>query len=249
MDTYRTLTGRLMDLRTLSPKERKALGEVEKAYRLRPDWTEFSRTWPAILRKRVWGRKKVPVGSPLYRACQDMEMRLGVAQGQVAPPDYRDHLVELIEEKFGSRYAFCKAARIDQGNLSHVLAGRRDFSLDVLRKVLELLDVQLDLIPTADVLRRAALGVDEPAERLRELSCTITTLEDLRARAGALSARKRARLAPEGPCLEGLRTRLRNGQGFDDALTSELGDALGEQAELARQIARSAERRRQLIVG
>ena len=166
MNTYRTLTGRLMDLQALSPKERKALGEVEEGYRLRPGWTEFARTWPAVLRKRVWGKKRVPVGSPLYRVCQDMELRLGVAQGQVAPPDYRDRLDDLIEEKFGSRYAFCKAAGIDQGNLSHVLAGRRDFSLDVLRKALEVLDVQLDLIPIADVLRRATLGADEPAERL-----------------------------------------------------------------------------------
>jgi hypothetical protein len=254
VDTYRTLTGRLMNLQALSQKERKALGEVDEVYRRRPGWTEFARTWPAILRERVWGKKRAPVGSTVYRVCQDMELRLGVAQGQVAPPDYRDHLADLIEEKFGSRYAFCKAAGIDQGNLSHVLAGRKDFSLDVLRKALELLDVQLDLIPTADVLRRATLGADDPAERLHLLACTIATLEHLAAKAGALAPRRRASLVPEGPGqspdgLEGLRTRLRNGQAFDEALTTELAEALGEQAKLARQLARSAERRRELVVG
>lgn len=255
MNTYRTLTGRLMDLHALSKKERAALAEVDEAFRLRPSWTEFARTWPAILRERVWGRKKVPVGAPLYRVCQDMELRLGVAQGQVAPPDYRDHLADLIEEKFGSRYAFCKAARIDQGNLSHVLAGRKEFSLDVLRRALELLDVQLDLVPTAEVYRKATvLGADDPAERLHQLSCKVSILENLKARAETLSVRKRVsvlrdRPGPSPDSLEGLRKRLRDGQSFDEALASELGDALGEQAEVARQIARSAERRRDVVVG
>jgi len=27
-------------------------------------------------------------------------------QGKVAPPDYRDYLADLIEEKYGSRYKF-----------------------------------------------------------------------------------------------------------------------------------------------
>lgn len=49
--------------------------------------------------------------------------------------------------------------------------------------------------------------------------------------------------------LEGLRARLRNGETFGDALTAELAEALGEQAKLERQLARSAERRRELVVG
>lgn len=255
MDTYRTLTGRAFDLHALPKKERAALAEVEAIYRGHPDWTEFARTWPFVLRKRVWGRRKVPVGSPLYRVCQDMEVRLGVAQGQVAPPDYRDHLADLIEEKFGSRYAFCQAAGIDQGNLSHVLAGRKDFSLDALKKVLHLLDMQLDLVPTAEVYRKATtLGADDPAERLRQLSWQVSTLENLKARASASSSTRRASVVPDTAGLfpdglEGLRTRLRNGQAFDEALSGELAEALGEQARIARGIAKSAESRRELIVG
>lgn len=253
MTTYRTMTGRLFDLQALSEKERGALSEVEGAYEQRPSWTDFARTWPAVLRRRVWGRKKVPVGSPLYRVCQDMELRLGVAQGQVAPPDYRDHLADLIEEKFASRYAFCQAAGIDQGNLSHVLAGRKDFSLDVLRRVLELLDVRLDLVPTAEVYRKAAtLGPDDPAEHLRQLSYQVSTLENLKAKAAVVAAERRTGLVPSTPGsfpdgLEGLRMRLRNGQGFDEAVAAELRGLLREQAELARQIAKSADTRRELV--
>lgn len=253
--TYRTMTGRTIDLAALSAKERDALTEVEGHYEQRPDWTEFARTWPALLRKRVWGRKKIPVKSQLYRVCQDMELRLGVAQGQVAPPDYRDHLADLIEEKFGSRYAFCQAAGLDQGNLSHVLAGRKDFSLDVLRRVTELLDVQLDLVPTVEVYRKAAtLGPDDPAERLRQLSYQISTLENLKTKAAVLAADRRASVVPPTPGLfpdglEGLRTRLRNGQGFDEAIAVELGGLLREQAQLARQIAKSADTRRELVSG
>ncbi|MCO5167791.1 MAG: helix-turn-helix transcriptional regulator [Planctomycetes bacterium] len=253
--TYRTMTGRRIDLGALSSKERDALAEVEGLYEQRPDWTEFARTWPAVLRRRVWGRKKVPVESALYRVCQDMELRLGVAQGQVAPPDYRDHLADLIEEKFGSRYAFCRAAGLDQGNLSHVLAGRKDFSLDVLRRVAELLDVQLDLVPTVEVYRKAAtLGPDDPAERLRQLSYQVSTLESLEAKAAVVTADRRASVVPPTPDLfpdglEGLRTRLRSGQDFGEALAAELGALLREQAQLARQIARSADRRRELVRG
>ncbi len=255
MTSYRTLTGRQIDLAGLTPKEREALAEVEALYGQRPDWTEFGRTWPAILRKRVWGRKKTPVGAPLYRVCQDMELRLGVAQGQVAPPDYRDHLAELIEERFPSRYAFCRAAGIDQGNLSHVLAGRKDFSLEVLRRALVVLEVQLDLVPTVEVYRKAAtLGPDDPTERLRQLAYQVSTLENLRAKANTVSAARRGDVVPPTPGLfpdglEGLRTRLRNGQGFDDALAAELGRLLEEKADLARQIATTADSRREVVTG
>lgn len=139
--------------------------------------------------------------------------------------------------------------------VSHVLAGRKDFSLDVLKKILDLLGMQLDLVPTAEVYRKAtALGGDDPAERLRQLSYHISTLENLKARAAALSPSKRASVVPDTPGLfpdglEGLRTRLRNGQSFDEAVAAELAEALGEQAKLARRIAQSAESRRELVVG
>jgi hypothetical protein len=248
MDSHRTLTGRTLDLRGLSAKEREALAELHRLYDTRPSWAEFARRWPALLRERVWGRKRVPVGAPLYRAAQDLELRLGIAEGRVAPPDYRDHLADLIEEKFNTRSAFCRATGIDPGNLSHVLAGKKDFSLDVLQKVVEVLDVQLDLIPRAEAYRKA-LATDDDAGRLQQLAYQVATLENLKAKAAALPPRRRAQVLPDvagmfPDDLEGLRTRLRGGASFDEALSSELSAAFEEQARLARRIAKTADDRR-----
>jgi transcriptional regulator with XRE-family HTH domain len=248
VESHRTLTGRTLDLRELPAKERDALSELHRLYDTRPGWADFARRWPQLLRERVWGRKKVPVGAPLYRVAQDLELRLGVAEGRIAPPDYRDHLADLIEEKFKTRAAFCQATGIDPGNLSHVLAGRKDFSLEVLKKVVEVLDVQLDLVPRAEAFRKA-LGADDDAERLRQLAYRIATLENLKAKAEALPAKRRSEVLPDEAGLfpddlEGLRTRLRNGAVFDDAIAEELTAAFEEQARVARQIARTADSRR-----
>lgn len=247
MDTHRTLTGRALDLRSLSGKERDALAELQRAYDLRPSWAEFARLWPQLLRKRVWGRKKVPVGSPLYRAAQDLELRLGVAEGRVAPPDYRDHLADLIEERFRTRAAFCQATGIDPGNLSHVLAGRKDFSLEVLSKVVGVLDVQLDLVPRAEVFRKAQTLGDSDAEQLRVLAHRVALLEGLKTKAGSLPEKRRAEVLPDAgrpDDLEGLRSRLRGRVTFEEAIEEELASTFEEQARLGRQIARTAESRR-----
>lgn len=249
MASHRTLTGRSLDLRGLSGKELGALGELQRAYDARPSWAEFARLWPRLLRERVWGRRKVPVGSPLYRAAQDLELRLGVAEGRVAPPDYRDHLADLIEEKFETRAAFCEATGIDPGNLSHVIAGRKDFSLEVLKKVVVVLDVQLDLVPRDEALRKAQMLGDTDAERLQELAHRIAALEELSTKARALPPRRRAQVLQDADHLppgdvEGLRARIRSGLGFDDAVAESLAAVFEEQARLGRQITRTAESRR-----
>jgi hypothetical protein len=46
----------------------------------------------------------------------------------VAPPDYRDYLADLIEERYGSRYRFCKETVLDPGHLSRVLSSRSKLS-------------------------------------------------------------------------------------------------------------------------
>jgi len=87
---YRALSGRQFDLATLSAEERAVLDEFRSLYAQRPSWDAFARRWVAIARERLWNREQIPVGSPLYRIGQDLELRLGIAEGRVAPPDYRD---------------------------------------------------------------------------------------------------------------------------------------------------------------
>lgn len=77
----------------------------------------------------------------------DLEARLGIAQGKVAAPDYRDYLADLIEERFGSRYKFCEATGIDPGQLSRVFASRADLSLPALQKIVHALGAALVIQP------------------------------------------------------------------------------------------------------
>jgi hypothetical protein len=147
---YRTVTGRTVDLATLNVDERACLATVVAKYRAQPEWTRFGAWWMKELSKR-----DIPESSVLYRICDDLEARLGIAQGKAAPPDYRHYLLALIEEHYGSRYKFCKATGIDQGQLSRILSGKADFSIEALGNILRVLQASL-VIQTEDAVREAA---------------------------------------------------------------------------------------------
>lgn len=252
VEIYRTLTGRRIDLASLTQPEREALAAVRALYRRRPTWDEFAQEWISIARSRAWsGEKKIPVKSTLYRVCQDLELRLGIAEGQIAAPDYRDRLADLIAERFESRYAFCKTTGIDQGNLSHVLAGRKHFSPETLFRILEALGVQIELVGREDVFELAAdpFAADERAERLRQLDHRVTVLENLAAKGEAcVPADRPGLLGAPGLWpdeLDDIRGRVQAGENFDRVLDEELGRALNEKANLAREIASAADKKRE----
>lgn len=155
---YATLTGRRYDLARLSPGERSFLAAVYRLFRQRPAWDEFSRGWVSLGREMLWKEADIPVGQPVYRMCQDLATRLGIAEGRVARPDYRDRLADLIEERFGSRYRFCKETGVDQGHLSRVLAGKSDLSSRSLFGLLEALGVEFATVDREEADR----GLLEP---------------------------------------------------------------------------------------
>ena len=109
-------------------------------------------------------RKGIGKESPLFRICDDLEARIGIAQGKASPPDYRHYLVDFIDERYGSRYRFCKETGIDQGHLSRILSGSADFSLDLLQKVVKSLHVSLVL--QKDEAIREAADSDEASRAL-----------------------------------------------------------------------------------
>ncbi len=146
---FQTITGRTLDLRKLDKKEREFLAAVQRKYEKRPEWSEFASWWVENFR-----RSGLPVESVAYRICQDLEGRLGIAQGKVSPPDYRDYLADLIEERYGSRYRFCKETDLDPGHLSRVFASRSELSLKTLERVLEKLHAALVIQPEEDLAAR-----------------------------------------------------------------------------------------------
>jgi hypothetical protein len=61
----------------------------------------------------------------------------------------------LIEDQYGSRYKFCKQTGVDQGQWSRILAGRGDFWMASLSKVLGVLNAAL-MVQTKDAIRESA---------------------------------------------------------------------------------------------
>ena len=142
---YRTITGRKLDLSTLMEAERKLLREALQCARKADGWNRFAAWWLKAFRE-----SGLNDNSPVFRVCRDLEARLGIAEGKVAAPDYRDYLADLIEEHFGSRYRFCEATGIDPGQLSRVFAGKADLSADLLRRALKALNAHLEVRPNQE---------------------------------------------------------------------------------------------------
>jgi transcriptional regulator with XRE-family HTH domain len=148
---YQTITGRTLDMSKLSADERRFLSAVQAKYETAPAWTEF-----AAWRISNFAESGLPADSVVYRLCQDLEARLGISQGKVAPPDYRDYLADLIDERYGSRYKFCRETGVDPGQLSRVLAGLSELSLPSLKRILEVLHAALVIEPDDSVAERLA---------------------------------------------------------------------------------------------
>lgn len=154
--TFQTITGRKLCLK-LDADERIFLSTVQKHYKTGPDWTEFAAWW-----MKEFKRSRIPNDSVVYRICHDLEARLGIAQGKVAVPDYRDYLADLIEERYGSRYRFCKETGVDPGHLSRVFASRSEFSLQALQKILQALHATMVIQP------QESLAVDVSPEKANQ---------------------------------------------------------------------------------
>jgi hypothetical protein len=101
---YPTITGQRIPLTRLSGPEKELLARVRQKYNSRLEWMRFAAWWNAEFSTSGLSGK-----SPVYRICQDLEARLGIHQGSVSAPDYRDFLADLIEGRFGSRLEFCQA--------------------------------------------------------------------------------------------------------------------------------------------
>jgi len=141
---YETLENEKFDTKTLTEKEYKLLEKVINYYSKKPDWNVFSNYWLKEGQK-IWAGtpKREVVDFPVFRICQDLEMRLGIEQGQTRLPDYRDELSALIDKEFDSHYQFCKKAGIAQDTLSRILNKRRGPSIRILTTILDVLGYEI----------------------------------------------------------------------------------------------------------
>jgi hypothetical protein len=139
-DVYVDLDGHEIALAGLDAEERRLVARLRRRARTHPDWTDYDNYWmrevvafyDARRVPRRVSRESVPV-----RIAQDLSSRLGIAAGLVRFGDWRDDLEDLVRDEFPTRRAFCEATGISEDMLSHVLAGRKDLSLEALTKALE----------------------------------------------------------------------------------------------------------------
>src|SRR5262245_19892639 len=156
---YETITGRRLPTSKLTAAEKRFLAIVRRKYGAGLEWTDFAAWWNAEFTRSGLGTK-----SAVYRICQDLEARLGIDQGKVSPPDYRDFLADLIDARVGSRQALCRKTGLDPGQLSRVFAGRADLSIKALAKLLDAL--RAHLVVQTDEAVRAQTSIARAEEAL-----------------------------------------------------------------------------------
>jgi hypothetical protein len=158
---YVDLYGDAIALAPLDDAERGLVARLRHRARAHPDWCDFNnfamQAVGAFYDGRGLSRRKA-TQTAAFRIALDLGSRLGIAEGKIRPPDqpdqrdYRRQLERLVLQ-FPSRAAFCKAAGISRAMLSHVLAGRKDLSLESLSKALARIGYRLQFVPTAPAKR------------------------------------------------------------------------------------------------
>ena len=139
LDVYRDLRGRAIPLADLDYAERSLFAYLIRTASKKLSWNEFRNDWRQRVHdfytNRGLSRAEI-LKTVAYRVGRDLSSRLAIAEGSAAPPDYRDDLEELIETKFRTRRAFCKATGLSEDMLSHVLNRRKHLSIEALTSAL-----------------------------------------------------------------------------------------------------------------
>lgn len=149
-DVYRELEGTRYVLAVLDDEEQQLLKELQDYAQQQPDWAVYRNFYidklGAFYEARGFSRREI-TDTPLWHIAQDIGGRLHVASGLARASDYRGELELLIQTKFGSRRAFCQATGLSEAMLSHVLANRKNFSIDTLAEALGKIGYALHIVP------------------------------------------------------------------------------------------------------
>jgi hypothetical protein len=147
---YLDLRGRQISLADLDNAERALLAYLVRTANQKPAWNEYRNDWRERVHRfytnRGLSRAEILKTVP-YRVGRDLSSRLAIAEGSAAPPDYRDDLKALIESKFRTRRAFCKATGLSEDMLSHVLNRRKHLSIETLTAALNRVGYSLHIGP------------------------------------------------------------------------------------------------------
>ncbi|HEX4130047.1 MAG TPA: hypothetical protein VHZ24_08385 [Pirellulales bacterium] len=154
---YVDLDGNTYALSGLDSEERAVFEHLQKEAEQNPDWGLFSNDWHRDLTKlyepRGLSRREI-TETILWEIASDLTGRLGIAQGDMRQPDYRDDLEMLIATRFATRRAFCEATGLSEDMLSHVLARRKHLAIDTLNQALAKIGYTLHIAPLHGELPR-----------------------------------------------------------------------------------------------
>ena len=148
-----TLDGSRYVIVVLDEEERKLVESLQRYADKTTNWTEYRNYYVKKVGKfyesRGLSRPEV-VETPAWKIAEGICGRLQVAAGEAEESDYRDELELLIQTKFGSRREFCKATGLSEDMLSHVLAGRKNFSIDKLGDALAKIGYTFHISPLTE---------------------------------------------------------------------------------------------------
>ncbi len=163
---YVDLDGREWPLNDLGQDERQLIAKLQRSMKrhlnskskLLQKWCDFDNHWlPLVLafyKAKGVSRKEI-VQTPVFQIAQDLSGRLAVSLGLVKKPDYRSGLSEIIDSQFKSRREFCEATGLTEDMLSHVLAGRKDLSIEALTNALDQMGFTIRFVRNRNVNQSA----------------------------------------------------------------------------------------------
>jgi hypothetical protein len=139
--TYVDMDGHELSLVHLDPEELNLARKLIRKATKSPDWCDFDSFWSKAV-QQFYSDRGVPgvviIQTTVYQIAADLSSRLGIASGFVRPDDYLGDLEQIIRDRFNdTNRAFCKATGLSEDMLSHVLAGRKDFSMQSLAQALD----------------------------------------------------------------------------------------------------------------
>ena len=147
---YVDLRGRTFAMAGLDKEERQVLEKLEALARNGTEWSRYRNQWLGKVQElysdRGLSRTQI-METPIYRIGQDIGSRLAIAQGRARHSDYRDELEQLVLTQFRTRREFCEASGLSEDMLSHVLARRKNLSIDTLNVALERVGYTLHIFP------------------------------------------------------------------------------------------------------
>lgn len=153
-NSYVDLQGRSYFLKELDEQQQSLISEMQLELARKPESAEFRNRWMVRIGRFFADRgldRKETTNTTVWNVYQDLTSRLRITEGWTEPGDYRDELEQIILSRFRTRREFCRATGLSEDLLSHVLAKRKNLSIDTLTDALDRIGYTLHIAPRPEI--------------------------------------------------------------------------------------------------